>query len=139
MYSETEQALVILSVSICGATHRAKRRGTLSAEVLWGLEGSQKQHTDRGRDADTWKQLNRRIFTQRALGSVPRAASVTGDQGERGGRCLHLCVCLSLSSAHRRSALQSADTPGGQSALHLRVIGLYVDTKPGQHRSMGIV
>lgn len=48
------------------------------------------------------------------------------------------CACVRESSAHRRPALRSADTPRGESALRVRVSGLYVDTKRGgARRSMG--
>ena len=61
--------------------------------------GDSGDHSHRG--GGPWTQLSHRIyFTQRALGRLPRAASVNGEQG---GRCVHvhppsplsLCVCAS--------------------------------------------
>lgn len=51
---------------------------------------------------------------------------------------LRVRACVRESSAHRRPALRSADTLRGESALRVRVTGLYVDTeRGGARRYMG--
>lgn len=111
----------------CSWTCQCAVCAPLPEEVLLGRDD-----TAVGREKRTRGLRNglshRTFFTQSSLDSLPRVASV--NQGKRGGLpplsfsvfvcvCGRVCKCVyaRASSVHRRPALRSADTPGGQSAL----------------------